>query len=104
MKTEAISTGAQPMPISAIAAVTIHGVVATAKTKAPPPPQTARSSAAVRFGPNRSSDTPTANCISAKATNHAPDAKESSALLAPSSSISAGVSTARKERKNCDST
>ncbi len=38
MNSDAISTGAQPMPISAMAAVIIHGADAAANRKAPPPP------------------------------------------------------------------
>jgi hypothetical protein len=39
-----------------------------------------------------------ANCDNAKAMKKAPEAKESSALVAPSSTVNAGVSTAMKER------
>jgi hypothetical protein len=51
MKTDAISTGEQPMPISVMAAITIQGWLATAKSSAPPPPPSASSTAAVRRGP-----------------------------------------------------
>lgn len=51
MNTEAMSTGEQPMPISAMAAITIGGVVAMANSRAPPPPPNASSAEAVRFGP-----------------------------------------------------
>ena len=76
MKSIAISTGAQPMPISTIAAVIIQGSNAAAKTNAPPAPPRASSKDAVRFGPNRSSDTPMANWARANAMKNAPEASD----------------------------
>ena len=93
-----ISTGEQPSPISAIAAITIHGALASEKRKAPAPPKMESMIDAVRLGPKRSSQMPTANCASAKVANHAPDATDRSTLVMPSSVVSAGVSTAMKER------
>ena len=98
MKTEAISTGAQPTPMSAIAVITIQGWVAKAKRNAPPPPPMASRTAAVRLGPYLSRHTPTTNCIAENDANHAPEASERSVLVAPSSEPRTGVRTARKER------
>src|SRR5690606_23582800 len=96
MKTEDMRTGAQPMPMRPIETMIAQGAVASARSTAPLVAKPPNSNAAVRRGPKRSNQMPTATGISATTTNRGPDGAESSAFVAPHSCERTGVRTARK--------